>query len=332
MLDETHRLRIVERANLAPSVHNTQPARWRFEPDGSITVLVDRRLFLPLGDPQGRDAVLSCGAAVEGTVIALADLGLGVAEVTDLWQSGDDATPLSPVANLALRAGGEPDALSPVIERRSTWRGGFLPAKGELARPLADWAAGRRDVVLASQRADIEMLADFNDDISLRFYRRDEFRNELVHWMRLTRSHPDYAHDGMNLEALQLSALEGQGARIAFKTPFFGILDRLGIAARLLSERNKTLSSSAIVLFHRPREESPLRTGQALYRMWLELTRLGLAAWPMAALADDPAAAATCAAHFGIPDDHRLVNLLRIGPSPRQSPRARRAATELVVT
>lgn len=328
---ETRRA-IVARANLAPSVHNTQPARWRFEADGSITVLADETRFLAVGDPSGRDAALSCGAAVEGTVMALAEHGFSAAQVEDIWQAGPTAGGLRPAARIVAREGGKPSVLSDAVEARFTWRGRFAPADDGMRKDLATWAAAREDVALAASRADLEMLAALNDEASLRFFRRDDYRGELVSWMRLARSHPDYDLDGLNLDALRMGSLEGRAARLALGSPaLFRLLDLAHVAAPMLAERGKTLSSTAVVLFHRPAEESAVETGRVFYRMWLELARMGYAAWPMAVVADDPGSAAACAARFAIGGERRLVNLLRIGTAPRKIPRARLRATELIL-
>lgn len=55
--------RVLDTAVRAPSVHNTQP--WQFEVDGDeLRVHVDRSWQLSQQDPEGRELVLSCGAAV----------------------------------------------------------------------------------------------------------------------------------------------------------------------------------------------------------------------------------------------------------------------------
>lgn len=66
--------RLVELACLAPSVHNTQPWRWRY--DGRRLVLeadLDRRL--PAEDPRGRNLTLSCGAALHHLEFAARAMG-----------------------------------------------------------------------------------------------------------------------------------------------------------------------------------------------------------------------------------------------------------------
>jgi nitroreductase len=64
-------------ATRAPSVHNTQPWRWRVGSD-SLQLYAERGLHLPSTDPDGRDLILSCGIALHHCVVALAALG---------WQS-----------------------------------------------------------------------------------------------------------------------------------------------------------------------------------------------------------------------------------------------------
>ena len=66
---------LVERACRAPSVHNTQPWRWQVGPRG-LTLLADRARQLMRADPEGRDLVLSCGAALHHLRVAAAAEGL----------------------------------------------------------------------------------------------------------------------------------------------------------------------------------------------------------------------------------------------------------------
>ena len=65
---------VVETATLAPSVHNSQP--WRFCSDGTrIDVHTDPARALPRQDPDGRELLISCGAA--SLLAELAVRGLG---------------------------------------------------------------------------------------------------------------------------------------------------------------------------------------------------------------------------------------------------------------
>src|ERR1700687_4485978 len=61
-------------ASRAPSVHHTQPWRWRVG-RRSPHPYPDASLQLPNTDPDGRDLILSCGAALNHCVVALAAVG-----------------------------------------------------------------------------------------------------------------------------------------------------------------------------------------------------------------------------------------------------------------
>lgn len=61
-------------AGAAPSVHNTQPWRWRAHPDG-LELYAERERQLAATDPDGRMLTVSCGAALHHARIALAVQG-----------------------------------------------------------------------------------------------------------------------------------------------------------------------------------------------------------------------------------------------------------------
>jgi nitroreductase len=61
-------------ASRAPSVHNTQPWRWRVG-ETSLHLYSDASLQLPHTDPDGRDLILSCGVALNHCIVALAATG-----------------------------------------------------------------------------------------------------------------------------------------------------------------------------------------------------------------------------------------------------------------
>ncbi|PBC06281.1 hypothetical protein [Mesorhizobium sp. WSM3860] len=325
--------RIVAAASLAPSVHNTQPARWHFPADGSILVMADLTRQLPAGDPLGRDMGVSCGAAVEGALMALADAGIASHAVEELWPFDDTVS--FPGFRLAARivTSGEaqPSALTTHVASRFTWRTHFKPAPAAATQALGAWASGTEDVTLAQAPGDLAMLAALADEAGMFFFRDRAFRAELLEWMRLSRSHPRYQEDGLNLDALRMSALEGLGARAVLGSKLFEALDAIGLGKAVTGERSKTLSASAIALFHRPREESPVASGRAFYRFWLNLTRLGFAAWPLAALADHAASAEICARHFAIPSERRLINVLRAGIGGAAPKRARLPAQSMIL-
>jgi hypothetical protein len=68
-------LEVLDLARLAPSIHNSQPWRWRVEPR-TVRLYADLRRWLPVTDQDGRDLMLSCGAALHHLRVALAASGI----------------------------------------------------------------------------------------------------------------------------------------------------------------------------------------------------------------------------------------------------------------
>jgi nitroreductase len=61
-------------AGHAPSIHNTQPWRWRLT-DNQLDLYLDHSRGLEVTDPDSRLAILSCGAALHHALVCLAAVG-----------------------------------------------------------------------------------------------------------------------------------------------------------------------------------------------------------------------------------------------------------------
>ena len=309
---------LVAEARLAPSVHNIQPTRWRLLGDGRLALVDANWVRAPVADPAGHDVLVSHGASLEGMSLALNCRGLAITAMTTIEQ------PLSPqfaaLCSFAIRQGVAPDPLADNVAHRMSWRGKFA-APPDDAAPLVQLAVARDDLICIGDRRAIADIAGWADQAEFSFVHGDDYRAELLEWMRLSPDHPHYLLDGLNRDALAMNAVEATAARYVLGS-LFKPLDRLGIAASLLSDSAKTASAAAIVLFCRPVGEDPLTTGRHFYRSWLEIDRAGLAACPISALADHPDFNDRLRKLGKIGTDLRLVNVFRVGwPAKPLKPR-----------
>jgi nitroreductase len=113
----------VERASLAPSVHNTQPWRFVIRPD-ALELHADNDRRLRVLDPTGRQMVISCGCALFN-----ARVGLAADRVVQVDRVPDSAKPdlLARLTVLDEPAPWTPLVrLEPTIERRHTNRRDFF--------------------------------------------------------------------------------------------------------------------------------------------------------------------------------------------------------------
>jgi nitroreductase len=143
---------VIEQAARAPSIYNTQP--WRFTAaDDAITLHADLQRGLAVSDPDGRELVISCGAALFNLRLALRQLHLSSTTST----SPDREDPRA-LACVQIAPGPPPsdeeNRLFGAIRRRHTHRGGFSDDK---IRP--DLAA-RLQSAAASQGAHLVFVHD----------------------------------------------------------------------------------------------------------------------------------------------------------------------------
>lgn len=120
-MDQRTMLEALRLANHAPSVHNTQPWHWLVG-DRSVHLMAEWSRQVPATAPDGRDLLVSCGAALHHLRVALASLGWH-ATVHRLPDS--DLSHLAAVEVVAREPAEEELALALAIPRRRTDRRAF---------------------------------------------------------------------------------------------------------------------------------------------------------------------------------------------------------------
>jgi hypothetical protein len=173
-------------ARWAPSKHNTQP--WQFViRDESLEIHPHSGRALPVTDPQGREIVISCGAAAQHATVAARAFGFRA--VVPLLPDGADGA-LTRVVEVERRAPGAADLyMLGAVARRRTDRGPLdaTPLPSELPFELQSAAAAEGCALrLVSTPGDRATLADLVQRADRLLQRRGDAQRELAPWLRTT--------------------------------------------------------------------------------------------------------------------------------------------------
>jgi nitroreductase len=261
---------LLRAAVAAPSMHNTQPWRFRVRhASGTIELRADPARMLPVGDAHGRAAHIACGAALFNLRVAAAVAG----RQPDVRLLPDPGQPLLlATIGLAGRHRATPDEgeLYAAIPRRQTNREPFSPravptgVRAELAE-----AASLEDALLHFLDHDeakrvLRLVADAERDLLA----DPGYRAELARWAGGRRD-----RDGIPDSALGARPLEGL-APVRDFTPE----QRQRPVRYAWFEEHPQLAVLSVPFGGRI---DWLRAGQALQRVLLTATTRGIAVCPL---------------------------------------------------
>lgn len=267
----------------APSAHNTQP--WTVTAEGDTLRLGwDEERHLAVGDPTRRDLLLSLGAAGEALRIVGADLDVALQLTWDVDLGRQSAAVIAHTDDSPDRSWTGAD-----LQDRRTARCAFREpwVSEEQVRELSREAALAEGLSLqVVPPAWIQRWLTVADRWTLQGPAAAELRT----WLRLRRSHPRWALDGLSAEAMGLSRLEATGLRAALTAPARTLLARTG-AMRLLAAQATARPLGTVVALVSEHELDPngvAAAGTELLRTWLAAQRHGWSAHPISALLDCP--------------------------------------------
>jgi nitroreductase len=307
----------VDRARLAPSVHNTQPWTFVLFPD-RLELHADRSRQLAVLDPDGRELVQSVGAALFNARAALAAHGFAVkVERLPHAQAPDVLAVVRP-------ATGEPDPdlarLDRVIARRHTNRRPFGPetVPDEVVDRLADVTAVEGGVLVPVRTAEQRTLvAELTQQADRLQNAEPAYQEELRRWTTRTPAQGD----GVPASSVPRTA----AARTdAVPVRDFDVRGTGGLPRRTGSGTDQTLVLLATAT------DGPLawlRAGEALERLLLELTRRDWVAGPITQALEVPSTRERLR-RLTAPDHPQM--LLRIGRAVPAEPTARRPRRTVV--
>ncbi|OLF07412.1 hypothetical protein BLA60_28040 [Actinophytocola xinjiangensis] len=260
----------IELATRAPSVHNTQPWRWQVDDHATIRLFADRTRQVPVTDPDGRDLVLSCGAALHHLRVALA--ALGWTGVVRRLPDPTDASLLAVVGARRRVPGRDDLGLADAIRRRQTDRRRYSwwPMPPEYLQVLADAAAGEGG------------HACVVTDPAARFHLAGAIAQAAV----VQESNPDYAVEMAIWSGRRPGSDDGVLAASvplvndAATTPRQRAFSH-GTLAQPTRKRYGELASMLVVATPGDDRLAHLRAGEATSAVLLHAARLGIATCPM---------------------------------------------------
>lgn len=253
---------VLRYAVLAPSTYNSQP--WQFRVDGShIEVYLDESRGLPVLDPNDREMVISCGAALLNMRLALAYFGYW--SWVNLLPRPDDPALLARVLiDPSVTISADDRQLFAQIPRRHTNRAAFDD------RPLPHGLTEQLKVDAAHEHGLLRIITDPAEkaivgDLVARGDREQlsdrRFRRELASWLRAGRSH---RRDGVHDYALGLNEVMSLAGPFVVRT--FDLGNGRAAYDEHLAERSPTL---VVIGSDTDDRLAWLRTGQALERVLL---------------------------------------------------------------
>ncbi|OBF59608.1 NAD(P)H nitroreductase [Mycobacterium sp. 852002-53434_SCH5985345] len=289
---------VLSLASRAPSVHNTQPWRWRVDAT-SLHLYSDTSRQLPNTDPDGRDLMLSCGAALHHCVVALAAVGW-LSKVTRLPNPADPSH-LAAIELSPHRADSVDIALAAAIPRRRTDR-----------RYYSSWPVPVGDVALMAARAarngvtlcQVEDLDNLRKIVaqSIRDHMNQDYLAELTEW------------SGRYASVAGVPARNTPVPDLTAKIP-----GRVFAGPVLpMPPDSSSADDNAVVLALGTRNDdrlAQLRAGEATSVVLLTATSLGLASCPVTEPLETPETRAAVQSDiFG--DSSHPQMLLRVGWAP----------------
>jgi len=200
----------------APSSHNSQP--WLYRADGDALLLyADRTRTLPVVDPDDRELVISCGAALFYLRVAIRHFGYD--DRVELLPDPDEPDLL---ARIELGEAHAPrydeNLLFWATAKWRTNRHAFAPrpVPQDLLAVLEDAAAAEGALLtILDAESERHTLAELISEADRRQFADRRFRRELAKWVHPSRSR---AHDGMPAYALELPAVLSPVAPLALRT------------------------------------------------------------------------------------------------------------------
>lgn len=301
-LDRTTVRAAVALANRAPSVHNSQPWRWRIGPT-SIHLFADASRALPATDPEGRDLLISCGSALHHLRVAL----LAAGWATEVHRMPDRSHPghLAAVELVAGEPTAEDLALARAIETRRSDRRMFStwPVPEPFLSTLARTATVEEgELRILRHESDLRAVAELVERAAVEQALTPGLAQETAQWTGRSREAAEGV-PSVNVPAVPDGAVPVR--HFAGRTMAQNTLGR------------EESDGTVLTLLATPGDDplDRLRAGEALSAVLLTATRLGLATDPISQPLEVAETRETLRTRY-LADDAEPQVLVRVGWAP----------------
>lgn len=303
----------------APSLHNSQPWRW-IVGEAAVDLFADHERVVRSADSSGREALISCGAALGHFRIAMAAAG---------WKTNVDSFPnpserdhlasldLSPANDVTAA---ERDRADAILRRRTDRLPFRAPSHWESFEPLLRNTIDRGKATLDVLADDARPALAAASRLTESFRRYDEYYHDEIHWW----TEPFRGYQGVPPSAL-VSAGERERVGINREFPVTQHGDR----------RPDVRADEAKVLVLSTPEDTradALDSGEALSTVLIECTMVGLATCTLTHITELPKGRAIIQELTGSRAFPQL--LIRVGNAPTledtPAPTPRRPLSEIM--
>jgi nitroreductase len=307
-------------AGYAPSIHNTQPWRWRLHGD-TLDLHLERSRVLEVTDPDARLATLSCGTALHHARVGLAAQGWRAAVVRM-------PNPADPDHLAQLRAYGRgPEPVEPLTVRRAQ----TIRLRHTDRRPISDARVGPDElraittaveaegtwlhILRPDQRLDLAAAADHAQRTEAA---ESAWQVELAHWTGGARPTGTGIPDAAIPHDAPQTTVPGRDFGHHGDLPVGADHDRAAAFALLCGRADAPLDW--------------LRAGEALSAAWLTATELGVSVLPLSATVEVAGTRQTLRRLVaGLSHPYLVLRLGSIDPDDAGPPHAPRLPADQII-
>lgn len=317
-------------ASLAPSGHNAQPWKVRFNGKAkSFELFFDVNRSLPQVDPHNREALISLGAFLENLNQAAQAYGYE-ASIAVLPEPGINME----IAHVALETAREtPAGARQRLERlrfRHTDKRSYEP------RPIPETAIRN---IIRNHRPDLHfypkgsaefawLSANAVKAMRVQAYHEDK-RAELADWMRFSDSEAQQMRDGLPAEQLNLKG--------PLKAIFYTFYSREAAAKESFAldsikktEEQVSNATGFFVVTGASDFTGTIQAGRRFERFWLDATEMGISIHPLSQILEEEPFASTVSEALHLDSPVQMIVRVGMNTDYGQNNRIRRAISRFV--